>query len=160
MSRFRHWTAIVLYLTVGMGGRKEVAQEARATGPSAATTSDQKLARLGVSIFELLARPDDYSGQIVAVTGYLKIDVEEQLLYASEEFAKAGIIENALAVEAMGCMNGDESREILTRLEGARNSYTRIRGRFMKANPSRYPYQSGRLCSIHDIKERVARAHN
>src|SRR5262249_20241164 len=99
-----------------------------------------KMKRLRISIFELLAQPQQFSGEIVSVTGYLKMDVEEQLLYASEEFAKVGVLENAVALEATGCTNQNDQEALMKQLMEARDSYVNIRGRFMKADPGRYPF--------------------
>jgi hypothetical protein len=88
--------------------------------------------RLGISLLELLARPEEFSGRIVSVTGYLKMDVEEQLLYASEEFGRVGVLENAVSVETVGCLSDQEDADLLKRLERQRDTYVRIRARFMK----------------------------
>jgi hypothetical protein len=126
--------------------------------PRPISASEHRDPRWSVSIFELLARPKDFSGQILTVSGYLRMDVEEQLLYVSEEFARVGVIENAVAIDATGCMTESEDTALLKKLENFRNSYVSITGRFMKTDPTKNVFQAGRLCSIHDLKPIAAQA--
>ena len=76
-------TAVVvgcLALLSGCRGKGQSGGVTSTTGASsAALPGDQrKLDRLGISVFELLAQPEAHSGQVVTLTGYLKLDVEEE----------------------------------------------------------------------------------
>jgi hypothetical protein len=124
-------------------------------GGGAILLPEPPMGRLRISIFELIAQPERFSGEIISVTGYLKMDVEEQLLFASEEFARVGVLENSVAIEATGCTNENDVAEQMNQLVAAKDSYVTVRGRLMKADPGKYPFQSGRICSI----QRIGREH-
>ena len=153
-------TAAVLS-SCGRATRSETDEPTRTStdaGHAALSPGERRDRRWGVSIFELLARPEDFSGQILTVTGYLRMDVEEQLLYASEEFARIGVLENAVAIDVTGCMANDANAVLLKNLESLRDSYVSVTGRFMKTDPRRNVFQAGRLCSIHKVVAVTARA--
>lgn len=113
----------------------------------------QKLpfAVMPVSVIQLLAVPEDFSGRVIAVKGFLILEEENQTLYLGEDDAANAIFQNGIWV----VLPGDE--DLAQRYQQLFNRrYVRIIGRFETVNDESlvgiYGRRAPTLVSIQSIE--------
>lgn len=104
--------------------------------------SDGECALYGVSLIELIARPEACDGKQVRVIGYVRLEFEGNAIYISKESYEAGISKNALWLDPPASSS-------LTKAAAWGPRYAIVEGRFYAKNLGHMGMFSG---SIVDTK--------
>jgi len=93
-----------------------------------------------ISLLQLIATPERYDGKLVAVTGFLHLEFEEDILYLHEEDYRERISKNGVWVERNALLKDLRS--------GLDLHYVSVVGVFDSANKGHMSSASGTLTNI------------
>lgn len=95
---------------------------------------------LPVSLVALLASPEKYAGKLVYVTGYLRLEEEEDALYLGENDYLHGILRNGLWVE--------RTKQMEKEIERLDSNYVAIVGFFSAKDRGHMSGSSGGIVRV------------
>ena len=96
-----------------------------------------------VSIIQLLANPEKYDKQVVAITGYVKDEFENSGIYFSIDDAQKAVVLNGIGLDGLNIKNSTKKLN---------NKFCVVVGTFEMINNTAYPQFSGRLIHIEKIQ--------
>ena len=111
--------------------------------PSGFSETIYKATEKYVSIIQLLANPEKYDKQVVAITGYVKDEFENSGIYFSIDDAQKAVVLNGIGLDSFNIKNSTKKLN---------NKFCVVVGTFEMINNTTYPQFSGRLIHIEKIQ--------
>jgi hypothetical protein len=107
---------------------------------------------LHISLVQLIANPEKFDGKLVAVAGFLRLEMEGDALYLSRDDFLNGVTKNAIWI--------DLTPELVKSRQQLNNRYVLLMGTFDASGHGHLGLFSGRMMNVSRAAVRPTRTEN